>query len=71
MLQKPMSGNARAKRKQWVRKRIVGQELHFSIKRQKKQFQRHLRNGKSVDLPPKGNAYRKVPNRNAKWEMVS
>lgn len=71
MLQKPMPGNAKVKRKQWARKRIVGQELHFSIKLQKKQFQRHLRNGKSVELSQKGNAYRKVANGNAKWKFVS
>lgn len=71
MLQKPMPGNAKVKRKQWARKHIVGQELHFSIKLQKKQFQRHLRNGKSVELPQKGNAYRKVANGNAKWKFVS
>ena len=66
-----MPGNAKVKRKQWARKRIVGQELHFSIKLQKKQFQRHLRNGKSAELPQKGNAYRKVANGNAKWKFVS
>lgn len=71
MLQQAMSGNARVKRKQWARKRILGQELHFSIKKQKKQFQKHLRNGKSVDLPTKGNAYRKYADRDAKWDMVS
>lgn len=71
MLQQAMSGNARAKRKQWARKRILGQELHFSIKKQKKQFQKHLRNRKHVDLPTKGNAYRKYADRDAKWEMVS
>lgn len=71
MLQQAMSGNARAKRKQWARKRIVGQELHFSIKKQKKQFQKHLRNGKQIELPVKGNGYRKYPNRDAKWTMVS
>lgn len=71
MLQQAMSGNARAKRKQWARKHIFRQELHFSIKKQKKQFQKHLRNGKYVDLPTKGNAYRKYADRDAKWEMVS
>lgn len=67
----PMPGNARAKRKQWSRKRIMGQELKFSIKKQKKQFQRKVRNGKSVELPQKGNSYRKIPNPAAKWELVS
>lgn len=71
MLQEPMPGNAKVKRKQWSRKHIVNQELHFSIKKQKKQFQRHLRNGKFVELPSKGNAYRKVANENAKWNFVS
>lgn len=75
MLQEPMPGNAKVKRKQWSRKHIVNQELHFSIKIQKKQFQRHLRNGKGkgkfVELPSKGNAYRKVANGNAKWNFVS
>ena len=67
----PMPGNARAKRRQWTRKCVVGQELKFSIKKQKKQFQRKMRNGKSVELPQKGNSYRKIPNPAAKWEMVS
>lgn len=67
----PMPGNARAKRKQWTRKCVVGQELKFSIKKQKKTFQRKVRNGKPVELPSKGNSYRKVPNSDAKWTFVS
>ena len=71
MLQKPMQGTVRAKRKQWCRKHIHRQEVHFSIKKQKRQFQRCLRNGKYAELPVKGNAYRKVADRDAKWKYVS
>lgn len=70
MLQKPMPGHVRTKRNRWGGK-MTKQELHFSIKTQKKQFQRQLRNGKHIDLPTKGNAYRKVADRNAKWNLVS
>lgn len=69
MLQRPMQGSAKVKRKSWSRKGWK-QELHFSIKKQKKQFQRQLRNGKNVELVD-GNYYRKVANGNAKWELVS
>lgn len=71
MLQKPMPGNARTKRKRWEGRCGVKQELHFSVKTQKKQFQRHLRNGKTVELPPKGNHYKKAADRNAKWNLVT
>lgn len=71
MLQKPAQGNAKAKRKQWSRKRIVGRELHYSIKAQKHEFQKHLRNGKYVDLPVKGSSYKRVVNRDAKYALVS
>lgn len=67
----PMPGNAKVKRKQWRRKKAFQRELKYSIRKQKKMFQHKVRNGKSVELPSKGNSYRKVPNRNAKWEYVS
>lgn len=68
---KPMPGSAKVKRKQWIRKSVVSKELRDSIRRHKKQFNRKIRNGKSVELPAKGNSYRKVPHPNAKWEYVS
>lgn len=64
-----MEGNAKAKRMAWARKKNHMQEVHFSTKKQKKLFQRKLRNGKSKkDLP--SDAYRKV-NGFAKWKYVS
>ena len=65
-----MEGNAKAKRMAWARKKSQMQEVHFSTKKQKKLFQRKLRNGKSKKDLPSGNAYRKV-NGFAKWKYVS
>jgi len=69
-LQKPLLGNAYAKRRQWGRNCRVGQELRFSTKTQKRRFQRQFRNGKSLDCPRKGNYYRKL-GKDAKWDLVS
>ena len=64
-----MEGNAKAKRMAWARKKSHMQEVHFSTKKQKKLFQRKLRNGKNKDVSS-GNAYRKVSGF-AKWKYVS
>lgn len=64
-----MTGNAKEKRMSWKRKKGHKEELHFSTKRQKKLFQRKLRNGKRKDIPS-GNFYRKVSGY-AKWNYVS
>ena len=64
-----MRGNAKDKRMQWGRKKNHMQEVHFSTKKQKKIFQRKLRNGKQKDITS-GNAYRKVGGY-AKWKYVS
>lgn len=69
-LQRPMPGNASAKRRQWTRKCRVGQELRFSTKTQKHRFQRQFRNGKFLECPRKGNYYRKL-RKDAKWDLVS
>lgn len=61
-----MEGTAKQKRQQWLRKKTQKEQLHFSIKTQKKEFQRKMRNGKVKDVV-NGSAYKKLPNRNAKW----
>ncbi|MCM1233601.1 MAG: hypothetical protein NC489_26100 [Ruminococcus flavefaciens] len=66
-----MPGNAAAKRKCWARKRIHGMDVHFSIKSQKKKFQRKVRNGKTEELPTRQrSAYKRVINEDAIWDMV-
>lgn len=65
------AGNADDKRRKWTRKCRVGKEVKFSIKCQKKVFQRKLRNGKYVELPANGNSYRKAHNPAANWDMVT
>lgn len=64
-----MEGNAKVKRMAWARKKSHMQEVHLSTKKQKKLFQRKLRNGKDKEVPS-GNAYRKVSGF-AKWKYVS
>lgn len=71
MQQKRQAGNATAKRKCWIRKRIQGMDVHESIKAQKRKFQRKVRNGKTEELPMRQrSAYKKVINQDAIWDMV-
>lgn len=71
MQPKRQSGNAAAKRKYWSRKRIQGMDVHFSVKTQKRKFQRKVRNGKTEELPMRQrSAYKRVINQDAIWDMV-
>lgn len=71
MQQKRQSGNAAAKRKCWIRKRIQGMDVHESIKAQKKSFQRKVRNGKVEEMSTRQrSAYKKVINQDAIWDRV-
>lgn len=71
MQQKRQSGNAAAKRKCWIRKRIQGMDVHESIKAQKKSFRRKVRNGKTDELPTRQrSAYKRAINSTAIWDRV-
>lgn len=65
-----MIGNAKQKRTSYARKKGWRPYLHFSIKSQKKNFQRKFRNGKIADIAMRGNAYRKIINEDAKWHLA-